>query len=168
MRLRSLAVAVPLVLALSACGGSADAEATSTPESVAEDTQEAETVAAAQDSGEMEPCFRVGEVGSQLMMTWELVVAARGASDQQDYIDDLMDEGEDFYEDAEDQSLCAGYQEIADFNYQVANLNMSIALGEDTDQMYEDIADVGNELIELSDDEGYEWDYEFVSDVSEL
>lgn len=117
-----------------------------------------------------EPCFTVGEIGSQLSLDWELVVASRDQSDQSDYIEDLMEAGDDLYKDAEPEAypVCNGYQQIADFNYEVANLNVDILLGEDVDGQYKAIADKGNELLEISDDQGSEWDYNFVTDASEI
>lgn len=114
------------------------------------------------------PCFTVAEVGSQLSMGWELVVAARDAPDQKSYIDDLSDDGEDLIGDIEDDLSCSGATQLADFNLGVATLNIDVALDEDTDEQYEEIAEYGNELLDISDEEGYEWDYEFVTDVSEI
>lgn len=173
MRLRSLAVAVPLVLVLSACGGGeAETEAAPSPDEVTtEETQEAEPVTQEQgleNAGALEPCFAVPDVGTPLSMSWDLVVASRDRPDQKDYIEDVMDDGDDLYDEVEHEGQCAGKVEIAEFNYEVALLNVDVTLGNDTDEQYEKIADIGNDLLELSDDQGYEWDYKFISDVSEL
>ncbi|MCF2572895.1 MULTISPECIES: hypothetical protein [unclassified Brevibacterium] len=61
-----------------------------------------------------------------------------------------------------------GYQQIANLNYEVAGLKLDITLGQGTDGRYQEVADFGNELLDICDDEGYEWDYEFVSDVSQI
>lgn len=158
------------VFALAGCGSgetvSKDSEA-SAPETI-EPLADYSGPPVSPESVQGEPCFRVAEVGTQLSMIWDLVVAARGASDQRDYLDDLSDEGDDLFEDIEDDTRCAGGVELANFNYEVAKLNIDVVLGEDTDQQYETIAGIGNDILELSDDEGHEWSYEFVTDASEI
>lgn len=165
---KTLPVALAVgVLALVGCSGGTE---TNKAQASQEETIEpiADYTGPSTESQNNLPCFTVGDVGSRLSMTWELVVAARDASDQPDYIDDLMDEGDDLWDDIEDDTTCEGGTELADFNYEVANLNIDVTLDQDTDEQYEKIADLGNALLDLSDDEGHEWSYEFVSDVSEI
>lgn len=154
-------------LMLAGCGGG--------PESnEAEPTQEANVEPITEYSGPPVqsqnnwPCFNVGEIGAGLMMPWELVVAAGDLPDQPDYIDVLVDAGDDLFDDIEDDTTCGGGTELADFNYEVAKLNIDVTLGEDTDSQYEKLADLGNDLLDISDEQGCEWDYEFVADASEL
>ncbi|WP_209374631.1 hypothetical protein [Brevibacterium renqingii] len=161
--IRKLSIAaVATVFALAGCGApeeSAD-HAEGAVEEVADTTTEE---SAAEDDTVGEPCFTVGDVGSSLSLDWELVVASRGASDHQDLISDMLDSGEDLADAAEPDSypVCDGYQQIHDLNYKLSVLNVDLIVGDETDAQYEEIADIGNELLEISDDEGYSWDYEF-------
>lgn len=167
MNRKIVAIVAAGMLALSGCG-SADA-ASEEAVAVGPEATTEQVVEEAQASGpaEGESCFTVSEVGVDLSLSWELTVAARGASDQKDYIDDLMDDGEDLYEDIEDNLRCKGATDLADFNLEVAQLNLDVILGEDTDAQYQSIAELGNKLLEASDDEGESWSYEFISDPSE-
>ncbi|WP_181273205.1 hypothetical protein [Brevibacterium oceani] len=165
VRLGAVMVAGAIILA--GCGGGAESNEA---QPIQEETVEpiADYTGPPVKSQNNWPCFTVGEVGSGLSMTWELVVAARDAPDQPEYIDDLVDEGDDLWEDIEDDTTCSGGTELADFNYEVANLNIDVTLDQDTDEQYEKIADLGNALLDLSDEENHEWSYEFVTDVSEI
>lgn len=164
-RLLPATAVVAGMFALAGCGSPGDAseENEAAAPNAAEQVDEESTV---KSSVEGTPCFSVPDVGTELSMTWELVVAARDSLDQQDYIDDLQDAGDDLFDDIEDDTRCDGGVELADFNYEVAKLNIDVTLGEDADQQYENIADIGNTLLDLSDDQGYEWAYEFVTDVN--
>lgn len=162
------AVMVAGALVLAGCGSSESKAVQDTQDGTVEEASD--EVAETTDRVSDEPCFTVGEIGSGLSLTWDLVVASREASDQPKYVEELMDRGDEFHEDAEPDSypICNGYQQIANFNAEVAQLNLDITLGEDGDEQYQKIAYIGNDILEVSDDEGYEWDYEFVADVSEI
>lgn len=167
MKLKLTAVLAAGILAMSGCSGEATAESQDVTE---EAPVETEGVSADYEPVSDESCFTVGEIGSQLSLDWDLVIGSRGDYDHPDYVEDIMDRGEDLYRDADtgDLPMCKGLPELTDFNYEVANLNMDLILEQETVEQYEKIADLGNELIAESDDEGYEWDYKFVTDVSEL
>lgn len=161
--IRKLSIAaVATVLALAGCGAPEEStdQAEGAVEEVADATAE-EGAAAGATVGE--PCFTVGDIGAELSFHWQLVVASRGASDHQDIISDMLDSGEDLADAADPDSypVCDGYQQIHDLNYKLSVLNVDLIVGDETDAQYEEIADLGNELLEISDDEGYTWDYEF-------
>lgn len=56
-----------------------------------------------------------------------MVVASRGASDQPDHVEELMDRGDDFYEEIEDNLKCSGSMQLSDFNYEVVLLNLRVS-----------------------------------------
>lgn len=161
--IRKLSIAaVATVFALAGCG--VPEESTDQVESAVDEAADTTTEESAAEGDVVgEPCFTVGDVGSSLSIGWELVVASRGASDHQDLISDMLDSGEDLADAAEPDSypVCEGYQQIHDLNYKLSVLNVDLIVGDETDAQYEEIADLGNELLEISDDEGYTWDYEF-------
>lgn len=154
--------------ALAGCSGEGSNEDVAPEAENVVDEVAKETAQESSADDEGEPCFTVGEVGSRLSLDWELVVASRGASDQPKYLEALMDWGDDLYEDIEENPRCLGALQLADFNYEVALLNADVLAGSDEDESYQKIADLGNDLIDRSEDEGYEWDYEFITDVSEV
>jgi len=153
MKLKLYAVLAAGVLVLAGCGGG---EAPAGEEDAAQEVAQESS-----DSEDLEPCLTVGEVGSGLSLDWELVVAARGADDQPGYIQDLIYRVADIFEDLDYDLNCAGGQELSDFGKKLVPLREGVEQGTDTDEQYEEIADLGNQIIELSDDEGYDWDYEF-------
>lgn len=161
--IRRLSIAaVATVFALTGCGAPEDSA--DQPEGAVEEVADTTTEESAAEGDTVgEPCFTVGEVGSSLSLDWELVVASRGASDHQDIISDMLYSGEDLADAAEPDSfpVCDGYQQIQDLNYNLSVLNVDLIVGDETDAQYDEIADLGNELLEISDDEGYTWDYEF-------
>lgn len=159
------AVMVAGALMLAGCGGGAESNEAQAPGG---ETETAEAVSEETHEEATESCYTVGEIGSQVKLGWESVVGARNASDQPGQIEYLTDSAEELYDDREDLYPCAGQQELADFLYELALLNVDVLSGSDTDEQYQKIADLGNDLLEVSDDEGYEWGYEFVSDASEL
>ena len=159
MKLKLYPVLAAGVLVLAGCGGG---EAPASEEGAAQEVAQETSV-----PEDLEPCLTVGEVGSGLSLDWELVVAARGASDQPGYIQDTIYEVTDIFEDLDYDVNCAGGQELRDFGEKLVPLREAVEQGTDTDEQYEEIADLGNQIIELSDDEGYEWDYEFVSSIDD-
>ena len=153
MKLKLYAVLAAGVLVLAGCsGGEAPAAEEDAAQEVAQESSGSE---------DLEPCLTVGEVGSGLSLDWELVVAARGATDQPEYIQDIIGRVADIYEDLDYDIGCAGGHELSEFGKKLVPLREAVEQGTDSDEQYEEIADLGNQLIELSDDEGYDWDYEF-------
>lgn len=154
--------AIATVFALAGCG--APKESADQAEGAVEEVADTNVEESATEGGAVgDPCFTVGDIGSSLSLDWELVVASRGASDHQDLISDMIDSVEDLADAAEPASypVCNGYQQIHDLNYKLSVLNVDLIVGDETDAQYEEIADLGNELLGVSDDEGYTWDYEF-------
>lgn len=148
---------------LSACGSGSSEEATTESAPTAEAPQEAVPVQAEAESEQLEPCFTVSEVG-RMTLSWDLIVAARDASDQPEYFEGMTDTSSEMVSEVEDES-CAGADEITRLSHEVGLLESDVEDGVDSDERYETIAELGNELLEVSDDEGYE---SFISDVSEL
>ncbi|GAA4283915.1 hypothetical protein GCM10022261_14460 [Brevibacterium daeguense] len=156
------AAGVVLVLALSACGSNGGGAETG---STAQESAAAAQAAQAQDTpanGEVEPCFTVDEVGTGLTLTWEQVVTARGSSDQLEHVEMLIEDSEEMYAIAEERSPCYGQLEMAEFNSQVSILNDEIRSGADSNRSYENVSDIGDDLLEKSDDQGRESSYEFI------
>ncbi|MGO0605547.1 hypothetical protein [Brevibacterium linens] len=160
MKLKLSAVLVAAVFTLVGCGGGkATPEAGNVEQEATQETPSTE---------ELEPCFTVGQVGSELSLDWEFVIASRGESDQPGYIQDVIYRVVDLYEELDYDVGCAGGSELRDFGEKLPALRDDAELGQDTDEQYQEIADLGNKILELSDDEGYEWDYKFVTSPSEI
>lgn len=153
------------MFALAGCSNGAEGNETQAPE-----TEQESVEAGSEDDphGAAESCYTVGEVGSKVKFGWDSVVGARNASDQPGQIGYLTDRAEELYDDREDLYPCSGQQELADFLHELSILNVDVLSSNDADEQYQRIAEIGNDLLEASDDEGHEWDYEFVTDASEL
>ncbi|MGN6037289.1 hypothetical protein ACP6NG_18135 [Brevibacterium casei] len=158
MKLKLWAVVIGGSLALAGCvGGGTSQEAAPVETATQTETQEAEA------------CFTVAEIGADLMEPWNLVVASKGASDQLDYVGKMTTNISDMYDEVDSKPGCGGYDVWVDFVDAftvVADPLTEFQSVPDSD--YEKVAELGNKLIEVSDDQGEQWDYKFAADESEL
>lgn len=116
-----------------------------------------------------EPCFTVDDIGSGIAQDWNRIIDTRGDEEQREYISNMSDRGSDLLDTTEFESypICAGYGQIAEINQKVATLNLDVLLGHDTDEQYQEIADLGNELLEVSDARENERNYKFTTSAGE-
>ena len=77
----------------------------------------------------------------------------------------MSDAGDALYDSVEIDSypICAGYGEIAEINESVADLNLHVLIGSDTESEYREIAEAGNKLLEVSDARKADRDYRFIA-----
>lgn len=155
-------------LAITGCQNANDTENSSedqTMEAPTETTQQpAETDSASpvedEDTAALDTCSSAQYVGT-IVPNWDMVVASKDASDHKERIESLQDDLDDHIQSDSSEAPCTGAVELAEFNYELASLNMALVTGV-SEEDYGDAAEAGNEWLEaIEPDRDYSFEAEY-------